>query len=298
MSKNNKFWILLGLTILMSLSGQLFGQVNRILDISPTAYETSVGNQSLIYRNPARNFMTRNDSLSQVTFTRMNWLGHIVSDMTYNYVEYNWKDFDFSFTYKDYGQQKHTDETGVVLRNFSPNSMILYVGWGTGLNYNGTPMKNSFVGFGGKLIKHDLYLEKGTGFLMDVGIHQRNIVDLLDLDIMLKNWGFAPRIGTVTTESPTSVQIGASIKKKNLTLYNQWNIYKGYYTHGQGVKWKYNSFLNLKMGYFNDVKYQLNYPTLGIDLKYSNYILHLGYIGGSENLPLRNTLLTSINVEF
>ena len=298
MSKNNKFWILLGLTILMSLSGQLFGQVNRILDISPTAYETSVGNQSLIYRNPARNFMTRNDSLSQVTFTRMNWLGHIVSDMTYNYVEYNWKDFDFSFTYKDYGQQKHTDETGVVLRNFSPNSMILYVGWGTGLNYNGTPMKNSFVGFGGKLIKHDLYLEKGTGFLMDVGIHQRNIVDLLDLDIMLKNWGFAPRIGTVITESPTSVQIGASIKKKNLTLYNQWNMYKGYYTHGQGVKWKYNSFLNLKMGYFNDVKYQLNYPTLGIDLKYSNYILHLGYIGGSENLPLRNTLLTSINVEF
>ena len=298
MSKNNKFWILLGLTILMSLSGQLFGQVNRILDISPTAYETSVGNQSLIYRNPARNFMTRNDSLSQVTFTRMNWLGHIVSDMTYNYVEYNWKDFDFSFTYKDYGQQKHTDETGVVLRNFSPNSMILYVGWGTGLNYNGTPMKNSFVGFGGKLIKHDLYLEKGTGFLMDVGIHQRNIVDLLDLDIMLKNWGFAPRIGTVITESPTSVQIGASIKKKNLTLYNQRNIYKGYNTHGQGVKWKYNSFLNLKMGYFNDVKYQLNNPTLGIDLKYSNYILHLGYIGGSENLPLRNTLLTSINVEF
>ena len=46
MSKNNKFWILFGLTILMSLSSQLFGQVNRILDISPT-YETSVGNQSL-----------------------------------------------------------------------------------------------------------------------------------------------------------------------------------------------------------------------------------------------------------
>ena len=52
------------------------------------------------------------------------------------------------------------------------------------------------------------------------------------------------------------------------------------------------------MGYFNDIKYNLNYPTLGIDLKYQNYVLHLGYIGGSENLPLRNTLLTSINVEF
>ena len=131
-----------------------------------------------------------------------------------------------------------------------------------------------------------------------MGIHQRNIVDLIDVDVMLKNWGYSPRIGTVSTEVPTSLQIGASIERKNLTLYNQWNIHKGYYTHGQGVKWKYNGFLNLKMGYFNDIEYKLNYPTLGIDLKYANYILHLGYIGGSENLPLKNTLLTSINVEF
>ena len=285
------------LTLLLLISS-LFGQVNRILDISPTAYETSVGNQSLIFRSPARNFMTKDDTISQVTFTRMNWLGNIVDDMTYNYVEYNWKDFDFSLTYKDYGQQKHTDETGVVLRNFSPNSMVLYVGWGTQLNYKGIPMKNTFIGMAGKFISHDLYLEKGSGVFMDVGIHQRNIVDLIDVDVMLKNWGYSPRIGTVSTEVPTSLQIGASIERKNLTLYNQWNIHKGYYTHGQGVKWEYNGFLNLKMGYFNDIEYKLNYPTLGIDLKYANYILHLGYIGGSENLPLKNTLLTSINVEF
>ena len=159
-------------------------------------------------------------------------------------------------------------------------------------------MKNTFIGMAGKFISHDLYLEKGSGVFMDVGIHQRNIVDLIDVDVMLKNWGYSPRIGTVSTEVPTSLQIGASIERKNLTLYNQWNIHKGYYTHGQGVKWKYNGFLNLKMGYFNDIEYKLNYTTLGIDLKYANYILHLGYIGGSETLPLRNTLLTSINVEF
>tara|TARA_R100000908_G_scaffold55650_2_gene30961 strand:+ start:2797 stop:3687 length:891 start_codon:yes stop_codon:yes gene_type:complete len=286
------------IVILSFLISSLFGQVNRILDISPSAYETSVGNQSLAYRSPARNFMTKDDTLSQITFTRMNWLGHIVSDMTYNYVEYNWKNLDFSFTYKNYGQQKHTDETGVILNNFSPNSMVIYVGWGTNLTYNGKPMNNTFIGMAGKFISHDLYLEKGSGILMDVGIHQRNIVDLIDLDVMLKNWGYAPKIGSVMTESPTSVQIGTSIERKSLTLYNQWNMYKGYYTHGQGVKWKYKRFMNLKMGYFNDVKYKLNYPTLGIDLKYANYILHLGYIGGSENLPLKNTLLTSINVEF
>ena len=298
MKKKNKFWILFVLTILLSLSSQLFGQVNRVLNISPTAHETSVGNQSLFFRSPAHNFFTKDDSLSQVTFTRMIWLGNITEGMTFNYVEGNWKDFDVSLTYMDYGQQKHTDEMGVILRNFSPNSFIVYLGWGTQLNYKNIPMKNTFIGFSGKFIKHDLYTEKGSGLLLDVALHQKNILDLFDLDVMLKNWGYAPRIGSVSTEIPTNISVGTTIEKNNLTFYNQWNFYKGYYTHGQGVKYKYNNFLNLKVGYFNDVEYKLNYPTLGIDLKYANYILHLGYIGGSENLPLRNTLLTSINVEF
>ena len=74
-------------------------------------------------------------------------------------------------------------------------------------------------------------------------------------------------------------------------------FFQKYYTHGQGVKYKYKDFLDLKIGYFNDVEYKLNYPTF--KLIWSNeLILHLGYIGGSENLPLRNTVLTSLNVEF
>ena len=284
--------------LLTFLISSLLGQVNRILDVSPTAHETSLGNQSMFFRSPAHNYFTKDDSLSQVTFTRMDWLTNITDGMTFNYVEVNWKDFDFSATHMDYGEQRHTDEMGVILRNFSPNSTILYLGWGTQLNYKDIPMKNTFIGFGGKFIKHDLYLEKGSGVLLDVAIHQKNILDLVDLDLMLKNWGYAPKIGTVSTEIPTNISLGTTIEKNNLTFYNQWNFFKKYYTHGQGVKYKYKDFLDLKIGYFNDIEYKLNYPTFGIDLKYANYILHLGYIGGSENLPLRNTVLTSLNVEF
>mgnify|MGYP004373822667 FL=1 len=284
--------------LLTFLLSSLLGQVNRILDVSPTAKETSLGNQSLFFRSPAHNYFTKDDSLSQVTFTRMDWLTNITDGMTFNYVEVNWKDFDFSATHMDYGEQRHTDEMGVILRNFSPNATILYVGWGTQLNYNDVPMENTFIGFGGKYINHDLYLEEGNGVLLDVAIHQKNILDLVDLDLMLKNWGVAPKIGNVSTEIPTNISLGTTIEKNNLTFYNQWNFFKDYYTHGQGVKYKYKDFLDLKIGYFNDIKYKLNYPTLGIDLKYANYILHLGYIGGSENLPLRNTVLTSLNVEF
>ena len=43
--------------ILLSLLfiSSLFGQVNRILTIAPTPEEASLGNQSLFYRNPAKN---------------------------------------------------------------------------------------------------------------------------------------------------------------------------------------------------------------------------------------------------
>ena len=143
--------------ILSFLISSLFGQVNRILDVSPTAHETSLGNQSLYFRSPAHNFLTKNDSLSQVTFTRMDWLTNITDGMTYNYVEVNWKDFDFSATHMDYGE-RHTDEMGVILRNFSQTHNTLFA---TLNSYKDIPMKNTFIGFGGKFIKHDLYLEKG-----------------------------------------------------------------------------------------------------------------------------------------
>ena len=68
--------------ILSFLISSLFGQVNRILDVSPTAHETSLVNQSLYFRSPAHNFLTKNDSLSQVTFTRMDWLTNITDGMT------------------------------------------------------------------------------------------------------------------------------------------------------------------------------------------------------------------------
>ena len=42
--RKNKFWILFGLTILLSLGSQLLGQANRILTIAPTAHTSSIGN--------------------------------------------------------------------------------------------------------------------------------------------------------------------------------------------------------------------------------------------------------------
>ena len=61
--------ILLSLLLISSL----FGQVNRILTLSPTAEEASLGNQSLAFHNPARAYFDT-DSLVDLSFTRVNWL--------------------------------------------------------------------------------------------------------------------------------------------------------------------------------------------------------------------------------
>ena len=42
--KKNKFWILFGLTVLLSLGSQLLAQANRILTLAPTAQTSSIGN--------------------------------------------------------------------------------------------------------------------------------------------------------------------------------------------------------------------------------------------------------------
>ena len=90
--------------ILLSLLfiSSLFGQVNRILTIAPTAEEASLGNQSLFYRNPAKNHFNLGDTTTNVSFTRVNWLSNITDDMGYNYVGGAYKHFTFSLLYFDY----------------------------------------------------------------------------------------------------------------------------------------------------------------------------------------------------
>ena len=97
--KNNKFWLFLILMVILSLGSQLQAQVNRILTIAPTAEEASLGNQSLFYRNPAKNHFNLGDTTTNVSFTRVNWLSNITDDMGYNYVGVVWKNFDFSLLY-------------------------------------------------------------------------------------------------------------------------------------------------------------------------------------------------------
>ena len=284
--------------ILLSLLfiSSLFGQVNRILTIAPTAEEASLGNQSLFYRNPAKNHFNLGDTTTNVSFTRVNWLSNITDDMGYNYVGVVWKNFDFSLLYFDYGEQNNADETGVILNKFNPNSIVGRVGWGTPLKYKGNVMDSVSIGFAGKVVFHDLYTETTNGMLFDVGVHMEKLWNKLDVDLGIQNFGLMTKINGYEIENPTSLNFGVAIPLRDWTFYNQWNFYNGYHTHGQGISYKYNDMIRGRVGYYNDVDYQVNYPSFGMSIEYDNYDIGVGYIMGDETFPLSNTLQLTINV--
>ena len=284
--------------ILLSLLfiSSLFGQVNRILTIAPTAEEASLGNQSLFYRNPAKNHFNLGDTTTNVSFTRVNWLSNITDDMGYNYVGVVWKNFDFSLLYFDYGEQNNADESGVILNKFNPNSIVGRVGWGTPLKYKGNVMDSGSIGFAGKVVFHDLYTETTNGMLFDVGVHMEKLWNKLDVDLGIQNFGLMTKINGYEIENPTSLNFGVAIPLRDWTFYNQWNFYNGYHTHGQGISYKYNDMIRGRVGYYNDVDYQVNYPSFGMSIEYDNYDIGVGYIMGDETFPLSNTLQLTINV--
>ena len=157
--------VILGLLFVTSL----FGQVNRILTISPSAEETTLGNQSLAFRNPAKNHFNL-DTTTNVSFTNVQWLKNIVDDMGYNYIDVRWKNLNFSLLHFDYGEQQEADLYGQVQGVFSPSSTIISAGWGTPLLSKGNVLDSVSIGVTGKAVFHDLYTEKTDGLLFDVGV--------------------------------------------------------------------------------------------------------------------------------
>ena len=165
------------LTLLLFSS--IFAQANKLLTLSPSAHTSSIGNVMLPLMSPARNHL---DS-DKFTFSRVNWLSNIVSDMNYMHVNLSKGSFDFHTLIFNYGEQLETDVTGVVTGRFSPMSSIWGVSWGS-------KIKGYNLGITGKVIQHDLYVQKTFGTAFDIATYLPKVYKDLDVDIALRNFGF------------------------------------------------------------------------------------------------------------
>ena len=272
------------LTLLLFSS--IFAQANRILTIAPTAQVSSIGNITLPIMNPARNLFDKD----HFSFSRVNWMTNIVNDMSYNFIDVDRGPYGINIMFFNYGEQNQTDEFGIIQSQFTPLSAVYNFNYARKIGkYN--------LGLDAKIITHDLYTQSAKGFVLGVGGYFPKVYKDLDVDIMIQNFGLAPKFGSWKSELPTSLNIAFSYPYKNFIFYGQDNFYNGYYTFGSGLSYNYNNMLWGRMGYYIDNTHELNYPSFGLDFKYDKYLIGMSYIYGDETLPLSNTIRLTINLE-
>ena len=272
------------LTLLLFSS--IFAQANRILTLAPTAQTSSIGNVTLPMMNPARNLFDKD----RFSFSRVNWMTNIVDDMSYNFINLNRGQYGASVLFFNYGEQNQSDEFGIIQNQFTPLSAIYSFSYARKVDkYN--------LGVTAKLITHDLYTQDAKGLVLGVGGYFPKIYKDLDLDVMVQNFGFAPKFGSWKSELPTSVNVAGTYPYKEWMFYGQGNVMKEHQTLGIGTSYNYKNMLWGKAGYYIDNMHKLTYPTFGLDFKYDKYIIGMSYIYGDKTLPLGNTIRLTIKLE-
>ena len=264
----------------------LFSQANRILTIAPTAQTSSIGNVMLPMMNPARNLYNKD----KFSFSRVNWMTNIVNDMSYNFIDFDRGPFGVNVMFFNYGEQNQADEYGIIQGQFTPLSAVY------GFNYARKIDKYN-LGFDTKIITHNLHTQTATGFIFSAGGYFPKVYKELDVDVMIQNFGLAPKFGGYKSELPTSVNVAGTYPYKEWMFYGQFNKMKKHQTLGMGTSYNYKNMLWGKLGYYMDDMHELNYPTFGLDFKYDKYLIGMSYIYGDETLPLSNTIRLTINLE-
>jgi hypothetical protein len=272
------------LTLLLFSS--IFAQANRILTLAPTAQVSSIGNVMLPMMNPARNLFDKD----HFSFSRVNWMTNIVNDMSYNFINFDRGEYGLNVLFFNYGEQNQSDEFGIIQNQFTPLSAVYSFSYARKVDkYN--------LGLDAKLITHDLHTQSAKGLVLGVGGYFPKVYKDLDLDVMVRNFGFAPKFGSWKSELPTSVNVAGTYPYKEWMFFGQGNIMKKHQTLGMGTSYNYKNMLWGKAGYYIDNMHKLTYPTFGLDFKYDKYIIGMSYIYGDKTLPLGNTIRLTINLE-
>ena len=133
--------------------------------------------------------------------------------------------------------------------------------------------------------------------MFGVGGYFPKVYKDLDVDVMVRNFGFAPKFGSWVSELPTSVNVAGTYPYKEWMFYGQFNKMKKHQTFGMGTSYNYKNMLWGKLGYYIDDMHELTYPTFGLDFKYDKYLIGMSYIYGDNTLPLGNTIRLTINLE-
>ena len=277
---------------LLLLTGTLFAQANNIFTLNPSVNSAGMGNVGIahadvknVFHNPAFAGLKK----SHYEISHIEWLPNLTDDMGYQSMlhtsDMGWSGEIFYF---DYGTQVEADQSGLILGDFNATSYRLSGGYGFAI-------KDWMFGARLNLYNHnfvdDFDIDMNYGF--DLGVYKE--FGNTSVGIVLKDVGGETEFLDQSLNLPMSVGIGVGHSIGNFTLASDIKVYEEYNSIGLGGVYDLG-IASLKLGYYTESEFDVDYLTLGGSIDAGIVDLSLAYYYNTDSFH-NETLMISFGFD-
>ena len=277
---------------LLLLTGTLFAQANNIFTLNPSVNSAGMGNVGIahadvknIFHNPA--FAGLRESHQEVSY--VDWLPNLTDDMGYQNIlitsDMGWSSEIFYF---NYGEQTQADQGGIILGEFESSSYRISGGYGF-------EIRDWLFGARLNLYNHnfvdDFDIDMNYGF--DLGVYKE--FGNTSVGIVLKDVGGETEFLDQSLNLPMSVGIGVGHSFGNFTLASDIKVYEEYNSIGLGGVYDLG-IASLKLGYYTESEFDVDYLTLGGSIDAGIVDLSLAYYYNTDSFH-NETLMISFGFD-
>jgi len=277
---------------LLLLTGTLFAQANNIFTLNPSVNSAGMGNVGIahadvknIFHNPA--FAGLRESHQEVSY--VDWLPNLTDDMGYQNIlitsDMGWSSEIFYF---NYGEQTQADQGGIILGEFESSSYRISGGYGF-------EIRDWLFGARLNLYNHnfvdDFDIDMNYGF--DLGVYKE--FGNTSVGVVLKDVGGETEFLDQSLNLPMSVGIGVGHSIGNFTLASDIKVYEEYNSIGLGGVYDLG-IASLKLGYYTESEFDVDYLTLGGSIDAGIVDLSLAYYYNTDSFH-NETLMISFGFD-
>ena len=277
---------------LLLLTGTLFAQANNIFTLNPSVNSAGMGNVGIahadvknVFHNPA--FAGLRESHQEVSY--VNWLPNLTDDMGYQSIfitsDMGWSSEIFYF---NYGEQTQADQGGIIIGEFESSSYRISGGYGF-------EIRDWLFGARLNLYNHnfvdDFDIDMNYGF--DLGVYKE--FGNTSVGIVLKDVGGETEFLDQSLNLPMSVGIGVGHSFGNFTLASDIKVYEEYNSIGLGGVYDLG-IASLKLGYYTESEFDVDYLTLGGSIDAGIVDLSLAYYYNTDSFH-NETLMISFGFD-
>jgi hypothetical protein len=277
---------------LLVLTGTLFAQANNVFTLNPSVNSSAMGNVGIahadvknVFHNPA--FAGLNKRHQEISY--VDWLPNLTDDMGYQSILYT-SDLGWSseIFYFNYGTQVEADQGGIIIGDFESSSYRVSGGYGFGIG-------DWLFGARLNLYNHNFIdsfdVDMNYGF--DLGAYKE--FGNTSLGIVLKDVGGETKFLDQSLNLPMSVGIGVGQKFGDFTLASDVKFYEDYNSIGLGGVYDLG-IASLKLGYYTESEFDVDYITLGGSIDAGIVDLSLAYYYNTDSFH-NETLMISFGFD-